>query len=135
VSFRLQGEEWEYRQYSGDCEPRSIVGNGPVVTWSLAGPKGLAPNAAVHRIKVSLGPGFCNDGKPQNPLARLVFRKWGRKLLMTVWLEPPSPGPHTCPGRVEPPLEVTLPRKTRLSRLFDGSTYPPTPAVAGEVAR
>lgn len=127
TSFQLEEGAWKMRRYSSDCEPTSIVGRGPVVTWDLAEPK--KSNDLVRRIKIRLGPGDCNDGKPQNPRARVRFRKLGRKLLMTVWLKPVSPGPHTCPGLIEPPLKVTLPRKIKLHRLWDGSTYPPRPAI------
>jgi hypothetical protein len=127
VSFQLEEGAWKWRRSSSDCQPTSIVGRGPVVTWDLAESK--KPNDVVRRIKIRLGPGECDGGRPQNPRARLAFKKWGRKLLMTVWLKPLPPGAYTCPGLIEPPKMVTLPRKIKLHRLWDGSTYPPRPAI------
>lgn len=133
ASFRSEGGQWKFSSYSSDCKPTSIIGKGRVVTWSLAEPEEPSSTAGVRRIKVHLGPGECASGAPQNPRARFVFRQWGRKLLMTIWLKPLPPLPpdsgHTCLGLIEPPRKVTLPRKIKLSRLYDGSTYPPMPAI------
>jgi len=129
ASFKLTDGRWKSSGGSSDCEPTSIVGNGPVVTWSVAQPNGSTPSGVVRRLKVNLGPGPCSSGLPQNPRARLVFEKWGRKLLMTIWLKPLPEGFYDCIGISEPPLKVTLPRKIRLDHLFDGSTYPPRPAI------
>jgi hypothetical protein len=126
--FEKSEGEWKYTGGSSDCDPTSIVGSGTVVTWSLAEP-GPGPKAVVRRIKVDLGPGPCNGGRPNNPRARITFREWGRKLLMTAWLKPLPEGIYSCPGVIEPPLKVTLPRKVKLSKLWDGATYPPRPAI------
>ncbi len=128
LRFEREAEGWRFSGSSSDCDPTSIVGGGPVVTWTLA-ESILDSNAALQKVAVDLGPGPCSGGSPQNPRARLVFRNWGRKLLMTVWLKPLPEGSYMCPGVFEPPLKVTLPRKIKLSRLYDGSTYPPTPAI------
>lgn len=129
LTFDLEEGNWKWSGYSSDCEPTSIVGRGPVVTWSVAD-SSLGPGTAVRHIDVNLGPGPCASGKPQNPRARLVFKKWGRKLLMTIWLKPLPEGVYTCLGVIEPPLRVALPRKVKLFRLYDGATYPPRPAVS-----
>jgi hypothetical protein len=128
VSFELKDGQWREGPYWSDCEPTSIAGNGPVVTWSLAPRKRPFPKW-VRRVRVNLGPGQCSGGLRQNPRARVTFKPLGKKLLMIVWLKPLPPGNYTCPGVLEPPLMVRLPHKVRLSRLFDGATYPPTPVL------
>jgi hypothetical protein len=134
VAFEFRDGKWQYQRSSSDCNPESILGEGRVVAWSLAEPE-LAPSVPVRRIRIHLNGGECSSGQPQNPRARLVFRKWGRKLLMSVWLEPLPPGFYTCQGIFEPPLKVTLPRKMRLHRLWDGGTYPPRPAIKPALRR
>lgn len=129
LTFESDEGIWKWSGYSSDCEPTSIVGGGPVVTWSVADPT-VDPGTVARHIDVNLGPGPCASGKPKNPRARLVFKKWGRKLLMTIWLKPLPEGAYTCLGVVEPPLRVTLPRRMKLFRLYDGATYPPRPAVS-----
>jgi hypothetical protein len=129
VSVELRDGAWRYWQ-SGGCRPTSIVGSGPVVKWRLAEPEAASPNAVVRRIRVDLPP--CNNGTPQYSQARPVFREWGRKLLMTIWVKPLSLPPGVLPGCTKlrrRPLKVTLPRRIKLSTLYDGSTYPPFPAV------
>jgi hypothetical protein len=59
-----------------------------------------------------------------------IFRRIGKRLLMTVLLEPLPPGLYTCQGVVNPPMEVPLPGRLGKRRLYDGSTYPPSDVVA-----
>jgi hypothetical protein len=127
LSFAQREGAWEFSGYSSHCHPVSKVGNGPAVGWDLAGNE-LKPKAELRRIQVSLSGGPCSGGRPLGPRARVVFKGLGRKLLMTIWIKP-FHGPRTCPGVFEPPLTVSLPRRIRLDRLFDGATYPPTPAI------
>jgi hypothetical protein len=80
----------------------------------------------MRRIWVDLGPGPCSSGMGQNARARKpVFRQLGRRLLVTILLEPLPPGFHTCEGIVEPPLRVRLPGRLGSRKLFDGGTFPP----------
>jgi hypothetical protein len=53
----------------------------------------------------------------------------GRKLVITMTLEPVSPGPHTCQEVVEPPLTVRLPGRLGTRKLYDGGSFPPRPAA------
>jgi hypothetical protein len=128
VAFELQDGKWKFVSYSSNCHPTSIVGRGTVVTWDLA-PQEKPLRKWVRRVRVNLGPGNCSGGRSQNKRARPVFQPLGNKLLMTIRLTPLPPGVYTCPGLVEPPLTVRLPRRMRLSRLLDGGTYPPRPAL------
>jgi hypothetical protein len=127
LSFQQEDGAWMFDGYASGCDPTSIVGEGWVFSWSLLDPK--PPNTAVRRIQIRLGSGPCSSGKPHTPRARLVFREWGRQLLLTVWVKALPPRRYTCQGVKEPPLKVTLPRKIKLSKLFDGATYPPKPAL------
>jgi hypothetical protein len=128
VMVELDGGRWKDTGYSSDCDPTSIVGNGPVVTWDLAR-QGKPLKKWARKVRVNLGGGPCSGGRPQNPRARAVFQPLSDKLLMTIWLRPLPAGVYTCEGISEPPLTVRLPERIRLSRLWDGATYPPTPAL------
>lgn len=125
VQLRFEGGRWKYGGNASDCDPTSVVGGGPVVTWTLD--QGRVATDVVRKIRVNLGPGPCDGGRPQNPRARPVFQRYGKRLLLTIWLKPLPPGFYTCPAISEPPKTIILPRRMRIGRLLDGGTYPPTP--------
>ncbi|HEX5375077.1 MAG TPA: hypothetical protein VFW48_02860 [Solirubrobacterales bacterium] len=121
--------QWAFAGYSSNCEPTTIVGRGSTITWSLASdqPK-LRPGT--KRIWIDLGPGECSGGRSQNARAmKPVFFELGKRLLMVMRLKPLPPGAYTCPGIVEPPLRVSLPKRLGDRKLFDGGVYPPTRAA------
>jgi hypothetical protein len=127
LTIEKQGESWKGVGYSSRCEPTDIFSQGPVVAWSLDRSTG-ALRAGTREIKVNLGPGPCNSGMSQNKHAHAAFRVEGKKLLMTIWLDPLPRGGYTCQGLIEPPLAVKLPRHLGGQTLYDGSTYPPLTA-------
>jgi hypothetical protein len=115
---------------NGNCTPKTVLHGLAAVTWTIAGGQ-PAPSKDTRRIRVDLGPGPCSGGMSQNARARKpIFRQLGRRLLMTILLEPLPPGSYTCQGVIEPPLEVRLPGRLGTRRLYDGGTFPP-----GDVAR
>jgi hypothetical protein len=126
LSFKLIDGAWRYSGYASGCRPQSIVRRGPVVTWALAGNQTLTPKT--RRVRVNLAGGPCSGGRSQNDHAHPLFRSVGGKLLMTIWLDPVGPGPHTCQGLVEPSLIVKLHGRLGDRELFDGGTYPPRSA-------
>ena len=97
VSVELKDGRWKDTGYSSDCDPTSIVGNGPVVAWDLARHEKPLPKW-VRKVRVDLDGGPCSGGRPQNPRARAVFQSLGSKLLLTIWLRPLPPGGYTCEG-------------------------------------
>jgi hypothetical protein len=124
MDFRRIGGAWKWQDYSSDCDPATLRRGRPAITWTLAAGQHL--NANTTQVDVNLGPGECNDGKSQNDrVQKPEFREQGGALLMTLWLRPVSPGGHTCPGLVEPPLKVKLPGPLGSRALMDGGTYPP----------
>jgi hypothetical protein len=125
VAFHKEDNEWRFQSYSSDCDPQPVLGKGTIVTWNLAPEqKNLTPQS--RTIWVDLGPGECSSGTPQNPRAHFYFRALGRKLLMIAWLDPISEG--TCEGSIEPARKARLPFPLGEYRLYDGSSFPPTPA-------
>jgi hypothetical protein len=129
LSLEESKGRWEFAGYSSRCEPTSIVGDQPAITWTLDGDQ-PALQPSTKRIWIDLGPGPCSGGRSQNARAmKPIFHQLGERLLMLMRLKPLPPGNYTCPGVVEPPLRVSLPRRLGKRKLFDGGVYPPTRAV------
>lgn len=115
---------------NGNCTPGTVLHGLAAASWTIAAGQPL-PSQSTRRIRVDLGPGPCSSGMGQNARARKpIFRQFGRRLLMTILVEPLPPGAYTCQGVIEPPLVVTLPGRLGPRRLFDGGTFPP-----GDVTR
>jgi hypothetical protein len=121
--FEQIGGEWKFQSYSSDCTPSSIVDDHPAVAWSLAREQKRL-TARTRSVKVNLGPGPCSGGRSQNAHAHPVFRQLGRRLLMSIWLDPLPPGNYTCVGLIEPPLVVRLPSRLGNRVLYDGGRFP-----------
>jgi hypothetical protein len=112
---------------SGGCQPRVVRNGETAITWSLNPDQHLTASTRV--IEVNLGPGECNDGRPQSTrLEKPEFREENGDLLMALWLHPVGPGPHNCAGLVEPPTKITLPEPLGDRNLYDGGVFPPWPA-------
>ena len=127
--FKREDTGWKLAG-SGTCTPHTALHGLEASSWSISGEqRRLTPDT--RRISVVLEGGGCSSGMSSNPRARKpIFRKIGKRLLMTVLLEPLPPGFHTCQGVVNPPMEVRLPGRLGKRRLYDGSTYPPGDVVA-----
>jgi hypothetical protein len=129
LAFRLEGDAWRQSGPPGYCAPRSVREDAEVAAWFLdrRRPQELGPNTRRIRVDLKSHAG-CDGGRSLNAAAEPPrFRQYGRRLVMTIWLAPLSPGPHSCPGHSEPPLAVKLPGRLGHRRLFDGVTYPPRP--------
>ncbi len=124
LSTELVAGVWKPAGF-GNCVLSSVRDGSLANGWKLAQDQNL--RASTKKVKVILGgPDACNDGKPLNPRAqRPVFRQIGRKLLITIWLDPVPPGPHQCQGVVEIPLVVRLPGRLGRRTIWNGGTYPP----------
>ena len=128
LRFEQVDGQWRQAGYSGHCLPNSIVGDGPTMSWTLAAEQ-PAPSSATKVVRVHLsGKGPCDGGRRYNAHAHPVFRRLGKRLLLTIWLDPLPPGNYTCQAPIEPPLTVKLPDRLGNSQLYDGKTYPPRPA-------
>ncbi len=120
---------------SGSCQLRSVLPEGEVVTWDLAREQ-PALDEDTRFIRINLGAGGCASGASQNDRARKpVFRQLGRKLLLTMSIEPMPPGIYTCIGVIDPPMRVRLPGRLGNRTLFDGASYPPRSASETRSAR
>lgn len=130
MSFELDGGEWKWSGFSSGCQPTSIVKGRPALTWRISAEQETV-DRNTRKLLINLGPGPCSGGMSQNARAKKpIFRRLGgRRWLMIMQLKPLPPGPHTCQGIIEPPLEVTLPSKIGKRKLLDGATYPPVDVV------
>lgn len=128
ASFKRDDQGWKWAG-SGTCLPRTVLHGLSAVTWTLAADQpALGKNT--RRIRIDLGPGGCSSGMGQNERARKpIFRRIGKRLLMTMLVDPLPPGFYTCQGVLEPPITVTLPGRLGTRTLFDGGTYPPGDVV------
>jgi hypothetical protein len=125
----LEGDDrrWRLNSFQG-CHLVSLVNGHFAASWWLA--RTQAPlDGTTREIGVELSPGGCSGGRRQNRHAHPVFRWLGRKLLLSIWVDPIPPGPHTCEGVVEPPLLIQLPNQLGASTLYDGGTFPPLVAT------
>lgn len=121
--FRNDGSGWKLTS-SGGCPLYSRVLGRFAVTWDLTAKRTPGPNA--RWIKIHLGPGPCSSGAAQaKRMHSPVFRQLGRRLLMTIVLDPLPPGTYTCIGVREPSILVKLPGRLGNRSLYDGGTYPP----------
>lgn len=128
LSFEQSDGAWKWISYSSDCDPISIMGRGPVINWTLAYEQQPPLRGNITSIEVNLSGGPCDGGRSLNRHAHPVFRTLGRKLLLTVWIDPIPPGNYTCPALIEPPFRVRLPSRLGNRHLFEGGTYPPLSA-------
>jgi hypothetical protein len=127
VLLQRGGEGWKLAG-NGNCTPRTVLHGLAGVPWTLAGDQ-PALGWNTRRIRVDLGPGPCASGMSENARARKpIFRQLGRRLLMTILLEPLPPGVYTCQGVLDPPLMVQLPGRLGKRTLFDAGSFPPQPA-------
>jgi hypothetical protein len=123
VTLQNSGEGWKLSG-NGTCEIHSVIRGAWAVNWSLAVDHSpLGKNT--RRVRIDLSGGPCSSGRSQNDRAHPIFRQMGRKLLLSILVDPPLPGPQTCEGIVEPPLVVKLPGRLGKRKLYDGGTYPP----------
>ena len=123
-SFELSEGEWRPTAPLGYCVPRTIREGRTAARWTLAEDQVLGKNTRRLRI-VPSGSG-CNGGRSVDAMVeKPVFSQTGKRLVMTIWLEPLPPGAYTCQALIEPPLTVKLPGRRGDRRLFDGRTYPP----------
>jgi hypothetical protein len=129
ILLERSAEGWKLAG-NGSCAPRSILHGLVAVPWTVAvDQQALGKNT--RRIRIDLAPGGCSGGMGQNERARKpIFRRIGRRLLMTMLVDPLPPGAYTCQGVVEPPLEVRLPGRLGKRKLYDGGTYPPGDVVS-----
>lgn len=110
---------------NGNCMPGTVLHGLAAVPWTIAAGQ-PAPGKNTRRIHVDLGPGPCSSGIGQNARARKpIFRQLGKKLLVTIVVDPLPSGVYTCQGVIEPPLSVTLPGRLGARKLFDGGSFPP----------
>lgn len=128
LSIKQEGAGWKMRG-TGNCEPQTTVHGLYAAQWSfLKVTPSLPPSTRTLRIR--LFPRSCSSGMPQTTRARKpIFRQFGRRLTMTILLEPLPPGVYTCQGVLEPPLTVRLPGRLGNRRLFDGGMFPPQPVT------
>jgi hypothetical protein len=124
LSFQLIDGQWRVVGNLEECRPRTARDGGISVRWDLVPEKG--PRADAKRVRVKLvGAEGCNGGRSLNAVADPEFHRFGRKLVLTVWVDPLPPGVRTCEKRREPPLTVKLPGRLGKRQLWDGSFYPP----------
>jgi hypothetical protein len=124
LTFELVDGQWQVAGDLDECRARTARDGSVAVRWDLAPGQGLTGKARRIRVKLSGSEG-CNGGRSLNEVADPEFRRVGRKLVLTVWVEPLPPGVYTCEKRQEPPLAVDLPGRLGRRQLWDGSFYPP----------
>jgi hypothetical protein len=124
--FQLDGGQWRPESLPGFCAPRSLRDARPATYWTLAPDQRLGRRT--RRLRVNLHDNRCRGGRTLASLAEAPeFHQLGKRLVMTIWLEP-FPGIHKCGPRRrrEPELVVRLPgRRLGARRVYDGATYPP----------
>lgn len=124
IRLERDGETWKLAG-NGGCVPHTTIHGLEAVPWTLS-TMHRGPGKTTKYVWVDLGPGPCASGMSQNARARKpIFRQFGKRLVMTILLEPLPPGHYTCQGILDPALRVKLPGQLGKRRLFDGGTFPP----------
>ena len=124
LTFELVEGQWRLAGNLEECKPRTVRDGNVAIDWGIPGGQGL--NADSRRIEVNLhSGGGCDGGRSHNRAAEPEFRRVGRKLLLTIWLEPLPPGRYNCKKRKEGPLALRLPARLGDRQLWDAGTYPP----------
>jgi hypothetical protein len=134
LGLRKVGAQWKFAS-SGPCFLGTSISGREAVRWRLA-PEQPWLGPGTRRIRIELSGGGCSSGISANPRARKpIFRQLGRRLLMTMTLNPLPPGSYTCQGVDNPPLTIALPTKLGPRTLYDGGSFPPRSAdeTRGEV--
>lgn len=126
LAFDLSEGEWK-PELPGYCVPRTVRAGSDALRWGLDESQKLRPGTKWIKVDLS-GSGGCDGGRSLDRAARPEFHSYGKRLVLTVWVESLPPGPYTCQKLIEPPLAVKLPGALGKRRLFDGRTYPPRPA-------
>lgn len=127
LAFQLVDGQWRLAGNLDECRARTVREGNPAIRWDLAEP----PDQRARSIRVWLTGAYCGPhGGGSNRRAEVPeFRQFGRRLVMTIWEEPPpslSPGAvRGCRRKREGPLWVRLPGPLGKRQLWDGSVYPP----------
>lgn len=124
LAFGLADGQWRRVGDLDECRARTVRDGSVAVRWDLAHGQDLTGRSKRALVKLTGNEG-CNGGRSLNAAASPEFRPAGRKLVLTVWVEPLPPGIYTCEKRREPPLAVKLPGRLGKRQLWDGSFYPP----------
>jgi hypothetical protein len=124
LTVQLVDGQWRVDGEVDECRARTFREGDVAVRWDLAPGQGLTAKSRRVQVKLSRREG-CNGGRSLNAAADPVFRRVEKRLLLTVWVEPPPPGVYTCERRREPPLTVSLPGRLGKRQLWDGGSYPP----------
>jgi hypothetical protein len=124
LAFGLFDGQWRRVGDLDECRARTVREGSVAINWSLPGGQGLGPGSRRIEVKLHSRAG-CDGGRSLNAAAEPEFRQDGRRLVLTIWLEPLPPGVYTCEKRIEPPLRLKLPGRLGKRRLWDGSYYPP----------
>ena len=133
ITFQLSGGEWKFAEVSNGCRPRTIREGNAAISWSVRDEEALSPSA--RRVQVVLHADGCDGGRNRDEAAEPEFRQVGRRLLLTIWLEPLPPGVYSCAKRREGPLTLGLPGRLGRRSLWDGGTYPPREVLSARSAR
>lgn len=111
----------------GECQPRTVLGNGLGSTeWALD-PKVPAPTATDTEMRILVWDMACTGGRPTTGrMAPPLVEYLDTSLVMTIGVTP-IPGGGTCIGPPGTPVLVMLPEPIGDRELLDGGIYPPGP--------
>jgi hypothetical protein len=116
--------QWSVAGAPEECRARSLRDGEAAIDWTLHDRESLGPGS--RRIAVDLHSGRgCDGGRSHNEAAEPRFSQLGGKLVLTIWLDPLSPGTYNCKARSEGPLTLRLSRPLGGRQLWDGGSFPP----------
>lgn len=125
LSFDFLDGQWRPAGELEECRARTERGGRLAAPWRLVAGQGLGERSRAVRVLPIAG-SRCRGFKTAASMAEAPeFHRVGRRLVLTIWLEPLGPGPYKCPKPNEVPLVVRLPRPLGGLQLWDGSSYPP----------
>ena len=106
-----------------DTAPTTTAPPGDLAVWDLDG----RPSASATSFTAEVARVGCNDGETGRVLEPSVVEA-ADQVVVTFWVEPTSPGDHTCPGNAPVAVEVALAAPIGDRDLVDGACRGTDPA-------
>jgi hypothetical protein len=124
LGFQLVDGQWRPTGELEECRAQTERGGRAATPWTLA--DGDAMTKRSRRIRVHILDKRCQGFRdPRTRAEAPEIDRFGKRLVVTIWLEPLPPGKYKCPKPKTVPLVVRLPGALGERQLWDGSVYPP----------
>jgi hypothetical protein len=126
VTFALEGEKWDLKQSSSNCQLRGWANGRPASPWSLDGPL----DRASRRVSALVTEQDCASGSSAEGRIDEPKIEWSEDTAIITITVRSRTGPgelQTCPSNPPTPFTFDLPAPLGERTLLDGFHVPPAP--------